>query len=152
MQFTVYGKPIQMGSKRAFMRGNRAILTDDNSKTRKQWANAVATAAAESMGEQELFRDPVRVGVKFYFSRPGSHYGTGRNSDKLKPSAPAIHGQSPDIDKLLRCLFDAMTGVVYGDDRQVWKVEASRVWTTSQAKAEVSVCGLVTQKGEQCSD
>jgi Holliday junction resolvase RusA-like endonuclease len=33
-----------------------------------------------------------------------------------------------DVDKLCRALFDAMTGVVYVDDRQVVEVEARRAW------------------------
>lgn len=145
IKFVVYGKPTQMGSKKAFVvpgKGGakpRAILTDDNSDRRMQWANAVATAAAEAMNGAELIDRPVKVRVGFYFARPNAHYGTGKNSNKLKPSAPEIHGQSPDLDKLIRCLNDALTGIVFRDDRLVWHTEMWRDWTESQERAEVEV-------------
>jgi len=139
VEFTVFGKPAQMGSKRAFVRGNRAILTDDNSKQRKQWANAVSAAAAEAMNGAELFSGPVCVECVFMFSRPKSHFGTGRNAGVQKDSAPALHSQSPDLDKLVRCLLDAMSSIVYVDDRQVWQMEAQRQWTRRQAGAVVKV-------------
>ena len=139
IKFTVFGVPAQMGSKKAFVRGTRAILTDDNSVKRKQWANAVATEAATRMRGQKLMDGPVTVCVEFFFPRPKSHYGSGKNSQVLKASAPSLHSQSPDLDKLIRCLGDAMTGIVYQDDRQIYAVEARRSWTVSQARAEVEV-------------
>lgn len=137
--FTVYGTPAQMGSKKAFVRGNRAIITDDNSQKRKQWANAVATAAADAMNGQPLTREPLRLFVQFWFARPKSHYGSGKNANKLKDSAPASHAQSPDLDKLIRCLGDALTGIVYNDDRQIVVITASRNWTEEQERAEVEI-------------
>ena len=50
-----------------------------------------------------------------------------------------LHSQSPDIDKLLRALFDALTGVCYLDDRLIWKVTAERQWTVNQARTLVSI-------------
>jgi Holliday junction resolvase RusA-like endonuclease len=139
IEFTVYGKPAQMGSKKAFVRGNRAIITDDNSKQRKQWANAVATAAAEAMDGKPLMDGPVSLLVIFFFARPKSHYGSGKNAKTLKSSAPERHAQSPDLDKLVRCLNDALTGIVFRDDRQVWHITAGRCWCENQEQAQVTV-------------
>lgn len=139
ISFTVYGTPAQMGSKKAFVRGNRAIITDDNSQKRKQWANAVATAAAEAMEGASLLQGPLRLTVLFYFARPKSHFGSGKNFKQLKASAPERHAQSPDLDKLIRCLGDAMTGIVYQDDRQISCIIASRHWTIEQERADILV-------------
>lgn len=137
--FTVAGTPAQMGSKKAFIRGGRAIITDDNSNKRRTWANAVTAAAAEAMGERKPFTGPVLLVVSFAFQRPASHFGSGKNATKLKPSAPTIHAQSPDLDKLIRCVGDALTGVVYRDDRQIAEVRAVRGWTQVQAGAVITV-------------
>lgn len=139
VSFTVYGKPAQMGSKKAFVRGGRAIITDDNSQKRKQWANAVASVAAEAMARGDLITGPVWLRAVFCFARPKSHFGSGKNSDVLKESAPQKHAQTPDLDKLLRCLCDALTGVVFRDDSQVCHVVCSRVWTTGQERCEVNL-------------
>lgn len=139
VEFTVYGKPAQMGSKKAFVRGGRAIITDDNSQKRKQWANAVSTVAAEEMAGRDLITVPVWLQASFYFARPKSHFGSGKNADVLKDSAPVEHGQTPDLDKLLRCLNDALTGVVFRDDSLVSHVVCRRLWTTGQERCEVLV-------------
>jgi Holliday junction resolvase RusA-like endonuclease len=141
VRFTVYGTPAQMGSKKAFYseKLKRSFVTDDNSAKRKNWANAVSSAAAEAMDGGELIAGPVRLVVRFYFARPQSHYGTGRNAGTLKASSPAHHAQSPDLDKLIRCLSDALTGTVFRDDKQVWRIESERHWTETQERAEVEV-------------
>ena len=139
IKFVVYGKPAQMGSKKAFVRGGRAIITDDNSEKRKQWANAVSTAAAEAMRGRDLISSPVILRAVFYFRRPNSHYGSGRNSTTLKASSPELHSQTPDLDKLIRCLGDALTGIVFRDDALIWSMSISRHWTEKQERAEVEV-------------
>lgn len=141
ISFTVYGKPVQMGSKKAFVpKGwKRAIITDDNGDKRKQWAGAVSQEAASVMAGRELIPGRVSLKVDFYFARPKSHYRSGKNAHLLKDDAPEWHTQTPDLDKLERCLLDAMTGVVYRDDAQVCVVEKSKNWTRGQARAEVTV-------------
>ncbi len=139
IEFVVYGKPAQMGSKKAFVRGGRAIITDDNSEKRKQWANAVSSVAAEVMRGRDLISSPVQLRAMFYFRRPNCHYGTGRNATTLKGSAPELHSQTPDLDKLIRCLGDALTGIVFRDDALIWSMVISRHWTEKQERAEVEV-------------
>lgn len=143
--FTVFGKPAQMGSKTAFVvkakatGKHRAVLTDSNSEKRKQWANAVSTAAAQEMRGLPLMRGPVSLRVEFCFARPQSHFGTGRNAAALKDSAPERHAQSPDLDKLVRCLCDALTGIVFVDDRQIDTLTATRRWTSGPECATIDV-------------
>jgi len=139
IKFTVFGKPAQMGSKKAFVVGKRAIITDDNSQKRKQWANAVASAAAEAMDGRDLITGPIVLRVDFFFARPQSHYGSGKNANALKASAPSRHVQSPDLDKLIRCLGDALTGIIFIDDRQIFRIECTRFWTDTQERATVEV-------------
>jgi len=135
-----------MGSKRAFYveKLKRSVITDVNSKERKQWANAVSSAAAEAMNGGELITEPVRLTATFYFARPKAHYGSGKRADTLKPSAPQLHSQSPDLDKLLRNLNDALTGVVVRDDKQVCEIFTGRFWTTQSERVEVTIEQLAT--------
>ena len=46
---------------------------------------------------------------EFVFPRPLGHFGTGKNSDKLKASAPTHHTKTPDADKLTRGIGDAIS-------------------------------------------
>ena len=56
------------------------------------------------------------------FTRPASHYGTGRNAETLKPTAPArpISRNAGDSDKISRLAMDALDiAGVYNDHSQV---------------------------------
>jgi crossover junction endodeoxyribonuclease RusA len=127
MIFTVNGTPAAQGSKRAFVIGGKAVMVDADKKL-KPWRQAVTDAAAAARGDDPLFMGPVRVRVRFVFPRPKSHYGTGRNAEVLKNSAPAYVATRPDVDKLLRAVFDALTGVVFKDDSQVAVAESVKAY------------------------
>jgi Holliday junction resolvase RusA-like endonuclease len=136
IKLTIYGRPAQMGSKRAFVRAGRAVLVNDNSDRLRQWYNAVASVAAEAMQGAELLGGPVRLTARFYFKRPKSHFGR----HGLKESAPKLHAQKPDLDKLLRLLCDALSSTVYRDDSQIVEYgDVSRRWTTDQERAVVLI-------------
>lgn len=136
LSFTVLGRPQQRGSKSPFVyRGkdgkHRASMCDDNKKS-KAWMQEVRSAAyaafVDRFGEDRLFDGPLVLNALFFFQRPKSHFGSGKNSSELKESAPAYHFQSPDLAKLIRALEDAMTGVVWVDDRLVFRYDCSRHW------------------------
>lgn len=114
--FRVYGVPKPGGSKRAFYikKIKRAVVVDACKKTH-EWRNAVAGAAIEVFGGP-LLDEPLQMDTTFFFQRPKSHYGSGRNADKKKPSAPVFHTKKPDTTKLIRSTEDALTGIIYRDD------------------------------------
>lgn len=115
--FTVAGVPAPQGSKNPW--GGEA-----NPRTRP-WRAAVTAAAHEAMGERVPTLGPVKVRARFYFMRPKSHFGSGRNAAIVKDSAPDFHTTFPDLDKLQRAIGDSLTGVVVRDDKQIaaWDVE-----------------------------
>jgi crossover junction endodeoxyribonuclease RusA len=72
---------------------------------------------------------PVHLETEFLFKRPKSHL---RTNGKLKPSAP-IHCTSRvgDIEKLIRAVADALTGVAYEDDSQIVSLTSLRRYATT---------------------
>ena len=116
----VIGIPAPQGSKRHV--GNGIMI--ENSKRVKPWRNDVKDAALEHY-QGEVIDGPVEIEIIFMFSRPKSHYGTGKNSNKLKASAPVFvtsKGKG-DIEKLERATYDALSqssgGTVIRDDSLV---------------------------------
>lgn len=113
IKFTVYGLPAPQGSSRAFIpKGwTRAVITTDNTKL-KPWRQEIASTAKAAMDDAFLLplkRDvAVQVNIVFYFPRPKS----------LK-KAVTQKTTKPDLDKLIRAAWDAMTGIVFEDDAQV---------------------------------
>lgn len=90
--------------------------------------NLVVSVLA-GLWDREPYAGPVAVRVSFVFARPGAHYGTGKNADVVKDRAPVWHSQTPDVDKLLRLICDALTVAgVLRDDRQVALTRAQKHW------------------------
>lgn len=124
IRFFVEGLPIAQGSKKAFMRkGARFPTLVESAKGLKPWREHVAQ---EGKKQRSKVTGPVRVQLEFIFPRAKSHFGTGRNEKKLKPSAPLHHTKKPDIDKVTRAVLDAITNVVIEDDSCVVQLEASK--------------------------
>jgi len=108
LEFIVLGKPAPQGSKVLTRHG--AIM--ESNKRLPAWRDAMIAAAvsAADAADWTTATRPVVVEATFCFTRPRSHYGTGRNAGLIKAGAPGIlHTQKPDGDKLCRALFDALT-------------------------------------------
>lgn len=143
--FTVHGRPQQRGSKRPFLiRGGggvspRIAVTDDN-KHSAAWMDSVRGAAIASLPASHRPIDtPIRLTIDFYFSRPKSHYRTGKNAHLLRDGTSDVHAQKPDLDKLTRAIGDALTGIVYRDDSLICQIIARKHWTCGMDRAEIAV-------------
>lgn len=121
----VLGVPAPKGSGRAMNIGGRAryIASSSGANAKKQalWVKAIVSAARGC----ELIDGPVGVVVVFRMPRPKGHY-TARGL--LREKAPLHPTVAPDLDKLVRCTLDALTGLAFGDDSRVISVLASKVY------------------------
>lgn len=120
--FFVPGTPAPQGSKKHV--GNGVMI--ESSRHLKPWRSKVAWLARKHIRAPHA--GAIRLDLRFVMPRPKSHFGTGRNADRIKPTAPDCHTQKPDIDKLERAVLDALTGIAYKDDSQVVKVVKSKRW------------------------
>ena len=116
--FTVLGEPKTAGSKKAFYspKLKRAIITDDNAKSR-DWKEQVASTARQ-VYDGELLTGALKVSLRFFRVRPAGHYNSRGELNKTgrESIAPATR---PDVLKLARCVEDALSGVVWRDDAQI---------------------------------
>lgn len=124
--FTVYGTARPKGSKRAYARGGRAHVVDDNSERLLEWERAVYSAVHDVVDRGAPCRaGAVGVGVDFYLPRPKNLPAKRRIDGKL---VPVRHRptKAPDLDKLVRALLDVLTGRLYLDDSQVLELFAAK--------------------------
>lgn len=117
--FTAYGVAQPKGSAQAFIpKGwTRAIVTSDNPKN-KGWQQVVAEAASAALRQQGwviVEGEPLRLRVLFFLPRP----------KYIKAKTPP-HVKKPDLDKLIRSVKDALTGVIWQDDSQVDEIVAQK--------------------------
>ena len=138
--FTVAGLPQPKGNARAFVpkrwadeahaagKAPRTVITLDNPDA-KNWQQLIASQA-QGAAEGRLFVGPVTVAVIFRLPRPAS-----------APRRVVHHCTKPDVDKLARCALDALTGVVFADDKAVVDLRARKVYVPlgSQPGADITV-------------
>ncbi len=128
VDFFVPGVPAPGGSKKAFHHAKTGkIVVMDDGKHNRSWKQRVATFAHANAPITPLF-GPLLLDVTFTLPRPRGHYGTGKNRERLKPSAPRHHETRPDTTKLLRSTEDAMKGIIYSDDSQIVIQTAMKVY------------------------
>ncbi len=70
----------------------------------------------------------VRVDVMAIFDRPVGQFGTGRNTGRLKPSAPGwpVTRTTFDLDNLLKLVLDALSRYAFKDDACVVDARARK--------------------------
>jgi hypothetical protein len=105
--FSVMGTPIPQGSKRAWVAGDGKVrMTEDAGARHHTWRAEVTGQARQAMSDAGRFGDPYREPISciltFSFHRPQFHYGTGRNGESVKPSAPPFPIKPPDLDGIER--------------------------------------------------
>lgn len=144
IEFFVPGIPAPGGSKNAFVptnrktgqpfrgKGGRIIVNvvDAGGEKTKLWRKAVAWSAKHAMMGEEPHGGPVICHFEFRMPRPKDHF---RSNGLLKPTAPAFHLGTPDTLKLARSTEDAMTKIVWLDDKQVIEQKATKEYTRGES-------------------
>jgi len=123
--FFVPGLPIAKGSAKGFYNKhlNRVMIVQTNTAKQKPWASMISYTAHEigvTISDRAVF-----VGLLFQFPRPKKHY---RSNGALRDDAPVYHCTKPDVDKTVRCVFDALTGIAWRDDSQAQILEARKIY------------------------
>ena len=128
--FRVLGTPVPQGSVKAF--GSRVVANNEHALG--SWRSDVASAAQRAKPADWDINAAISLRCEFVFPRPMSHYGTGKNATKLKPSAPRYHVKTPDVDKLVRgvadSIGDAVARVLLNNDSQSVTLYAAKRYST----------------------
>ena len=134
LSFFVPGVPAPKGSMRARSvrtKGgkHRTVMTHDNEAT-EPWMVAVGWAGRQAMQGRSLWRNTaLGVDVTFWLPRPSSHFTKGGS---LRKSAPPFPHTKPDRDKLERCVWDALEGVVFDNDSRIVSGRSIKRWALGE--------------------
>jgi crossover junction endodeoxyribonuclease RusA len=101
----------------AFMKAiQRCVVMPQKPKV-KAWRDAICLVATADQLKRHhpvmVESGPIRIEALFVLRRPKSTRKTN------PPSTMALAAKRPDIDKLVRAVLDALTGVWFKDDAQV---------------------------------
>jgi crossover junction endodeoxyribonuclease RusA len=96
------------------------------------WRNDIRYAALGAMGDESPSRNAIRLLCEFQLPYPAS-------SIRKWQFGWWPHIKQPDIDKLLRMLLDALTGIVWADDSQVAWVTMNKSYAWNDKPGAVIV-------------
>ena len=120
IEFHVRGEPKAQPRVKAFRRGNHAGVYDPG--TADGWKLLVREEARKAWDGKQ-FDGPVSVHIEFWMPRPKAHF----NKNGIKDDAPNYHTSKPDLDNLLKAVFDAITNLgIWRDDSQIVRVNSSK--------------------------
>jgi Holliday junction resolvase RusA-like endonuclease len=144
LTFTAFGVALPKGNHKAFVpRGMHFPVITETNRNVVSWQQLVKHAASEALTriddlERRVLCDGVRLSIAFVLPRP-----------KSLPKRITAHLKAPDLDKLSRCIADALSGVVYRDDCQVCELVAAKRYAAIGEAPHVTVrveptAGIVT--------
>ena len=138
LSFFAPGVPSTQGSARAFVVKGRAVVTHDN-KSLRSWRSVVSDSARQAGAV--LLEGAVGIHMTFRSHRPKGHYGTGKNAEVLRDTAPPYPAtkSSKDWDKLARAVCDALTAIAYVDDAQIVHAVVKKRWCLPHQQGGVFV-------------
>ncbi len=126
LTFTVPGAAVPKGRPKFARRGNFAVAYTPEKTV--SFENLVKSRADDAMNGREMYLGPVQAVVNIYLPIPKSW------PKKFKEMALA--GQvgmtkKPDMDNIIKALFDAMNGIVFKDDSQVVFSMSRKIYSTT---------------------
>lgn len=141
LAFRVYGIAQPKGSTRAFLpKGGRVPIITESNRNVRSWQQLVAQAASATLAVTApeevagLRTGPVWLVVDYWLPRPKKYWSPRH--------AHVAHCTRPDLDKLVRAVQDALTGVVWTDDSGVIGVIAHKQYAalTAPPCVEITIC------------
>jgi len=129
----IKGAPIAKKRPRFARRGKFTVAYNDQQTEEGRW---LWEAKPQIL---HCFEGPLQVDIQFYLPRPKGHYGTGRNADQLKPSAPVHHTSKPDKDNLEKFVLDCLNGIAFKDDSQVVQSFVTKHYAKGDPKTIITI-------------
>jgi Holliday junction resolvase RusA-like endonuclease len=122
INLTILGEPKAQKRHRHVRMGNAVRQYDPSASDKGDFLSIV-----QSNAPKEPLAVPLAVAIRFYFTRPKSHFRTGKNSHVMKDTAPLWHTSKPDVDNMAKFLMDSLNKIYWKDDSYI-----ADCWITKQ--------------------
>lgn len=92
----------------------------------KSYENHIKVVASSQMNGSPKIEGPIHATLKFIFKR--------------KKSVKRIHHTvKPDLDNLIKAVFDGLNGIAFKDDAQICSISATKVYAVHDGEGEITV-------------
>ena len=125
IDFKIRGIPVPKGRPR-FYRGARFVGTYTPKKTRN-W-ESIVRGQAVSHRPPVLWEGPLVMQLVFLMPRP-----------KSLPKKITRHIKKPDVDNLAKSIKDALQGIIYKSDSQIFALILNKQYTTDECGVDVRI-------------
>jgi Holliday junction resolvase RusA-like endonuclease len=122
IKLSILGEPKAQKRHRHVRMGNFVRQYDPSASDKGDFLSIVQYNAPK-----EPFCGALAVAIRFYFTRPKSHFKTGKNSHVMKDTAPLWHTSKPDVDNMAKFLMDSLNKIYWKDDSYI-----ADCWITKQ--------------------
>jgi len=125
IRFSIYGVPVPKGRPR-FYRAGKYIGTYTPKNTRK-WEEFVRFQALQYR-PKEVPECAIEMELLFLIPRP-----------KSLPKKVKYHIKKPDIENLAKSILDALQGIFYRNDSQIYKLSLIKEYSTERYGVEITI-------------
>lgn len=127
VELIVYGKPITQGDKQqGVTRAGRHYIREDNANALRKWRQTIKDAPTLRTGPDDPLDGPLAAHIVFTIAHT---IASARATERGHRPRPAV---APDIDKMLRAVFDALgpkwANLIADDSRVVEFDRLSKVY------------------------
>lgn len=112
--FVIPGTPVGKGRPKFARRG--AFVTTYTPEKTANYENLVKLAAAEAMQGRAIIDGAVAVAIALFVTPPASWSQKKQRAALEHVTMPT---SKPDVDNVIKGIFDAMNDIVFRDDKQV---------------------------------
>ena len=123
IQFTVPGVAVGKGRSRSVRRGN--FIGHYTPEKTVNYEGLVSNRAFDAMNGADLFLGAVSVSIEIRVSMPKAASEKKRTEMVMERIFPL---KKPDMDNVVKSIFDAMNKVVFWDDSQVVFLNVSKLY------------------------
>ena len=110
----------------------RQKFKDERAARYYEYKKALVLFVNHRIHLKEPLSGPLKIDVTFYMPIPKSRKTSRKDATGKRKQYPVSHGQShiakPDIDNLIKGLFDALNKNVWNDDNQICEVKSKKVY------------------------
>jgi len=123
--FRYIGNPIAQGRPKFYRRGKHVGAYDP-----KKSVDYKSNFAAQIVAQKPVLIErekPIKLWLSFYLPRPKGHYNS---KGIVKPQyARSAHIKKPDLDNMVKAVKDALKGILWYDDSQVYATDAEKKYS-----------------------
>ena len=139
LKFTVMGEPCAQGRPRFSTLGGYVKAIDPaKSRNQKSYIKYLATAAAKQQGWTYTYL-PLYVEIIAYMGIPKSKSKKWRTAAICGRERPT---KKPDVDNLFKLVTDALSGILYNDDKQIVSCRVQK-WYSEEPRTEVKITEVI---------